>query len=105
MNASRPPPTMPAFSLLFIHTSLARPGDSDRQDDNHSTGDQLLAEFESHQDQTIVNQTDHERAHDGSDDRTETSEQACAPEHGCGYDREFITFTKLKTTRPETSCA
>ena len=70
---------MPAFSLLFIGALLARPGDGDRQDYDHAARDQLLAKFESHQDEAIVNQPDHERAHDGSDDRTEASEQARAP--------------------------
>ncbi len=46
---------------------------------------------------------DHERAHDGSDDRTEASEQARAPKHGCGYDRKFITLAKLETTRSKAS--
>src|SRR5260370_31009816 len=103
MNASRPPPTLPAFNLLVICTSLPRSGHGYLEENTHSAGDQLLAEIEAHQDQTIVNQTDHERAHDGPDDRTETSKQACAPEHSRGDDREFITFTKLETTGSQTS--
>ena len=39
-----------------------------RQNDDYATGDQLLTEFQSHQDQAVVDQANHKRSHDRSND-------------------------------------
>lgn len=50
--------------VIVMSAPLLAQGDS--QDDDGSTSDQLLAEFEAHQDEAIVNETDHQRTDDST---------------------------------------
>ena len=46
----------------------------DRDDDDRAAGDELLAEFQAHQHEAVVDEPDHERAHDGADHRAGPAE-------------------------------
>src|SRR5258708_1404314 len=61
-EAARTPPSFPRLAN----------GDGD--DDDHSPCDQLLAVFEAHQQEPVVDDADHQRSDNGADTRT------CAPE-------------------------
>jgi hypothetical protein len=68
----------------------------DGKDDDAATSDELLAEFESHEDQSVVDEADHQGANDGADHGCPAAKEAGATEHRCCDDRKFVALAELE---------
>src|SRR5208283_3557556 len=80
-------------------SSLARLADRYGDDDDDPSGDELLAVFETHQQQSVVDDADHQRADDRADHGAGAAEEARAAEH-CGRDDgEFVALAELEAAR------
>src|SRR5208283_947091 len=76
-------------------SSLARLADRDGDDDDDSSGDELLAVFETHQQQSVVDDADHQRTDDRADHGAGAAEEARAAEHRGRDDGEFVALAEL----------
>src|ERR1700722_8249419 len=87
---SRPPSEVQSF---------ARRAQRDRQNDDDPPSDQLLAIFQPHQQQPIIDEPDHQRAHDRTDNGSGATEQAGAAKNRRGDHGKLVTFAKLEAPR------
>src|SRR3984957_20781917 len=91
---SRPPSEVQSF---------ARRAQRDRQNDDDAPSDQLFAVFQPHQQQAIMDEPDHQRADDRTDNGAGAAEQAGAAKNRRGDHGKLVPFAKLEAPRMKAS--